>query len=266
MFARLVGRVQLTASGGRQALIEPRLQRPTLRPKNLILIAQQIERRSHDLQGRVKASAVQLALNRRFEFGGKRQFHAISIRPRPPRSSHGLFCCHFPAFHSHPTPFLFVIPQRSEGICLCLCFCSCFCSCFCFCFCSCFCSCLSLLLLRSRSEAFAPIPPIDALPVHRHILPGGILRLDQRNLSRAIPALQLRLARNCVLYVLESLEINQAINLVPRGKRARLFTTMLKYANQQIARNPDVQSPRSTGKNVDVEFERAPVHARSVDE
>jgi hypothetical protein len=65
--------------------------------------------------------------------------------------------------------------------------------------------------------------------------------VDQVDLPRPVPALELLLAQDRILHVAEHLEMDEAIDLVARRKTRRRPVAMLPHPAEQVRRDADVQ-------------------------
>src|ERR1039458_3037075 len=86
------------------------------------------------------------------------------------------------------------------------------------------------------------------------VAPGGILGLDQRDLSRATPALDLLFASDGGVNVRRMLHEYQGRDVVPT-REARRLNPMFCHATDDIAGHADVQDgspPARVGQNDDM--------------
>src|SRR6185437_3439817 len=101
---------------------------------------------------------------------------------------------------------------------------------------------------------------LQVIPLTRQILPRRVHLLDQRNLLRPAPSLQLLLPPNRPLHVLMPFKPNQPVAVVALGEATALPPLVLKHPLQQIARHADVK--RVGAARHDVGEVAALVHAR----
>jgi hypothetical protein len=83
------------------------------------------------------------------------------------------------------------------------------------------------------------------------VLPRGILTLDQRNLLRSVPALELLLSIDGFEHLIEYFEIDQAMAAVFLAETIHQIVLMFIDAPLQIIRHSNVDYPRLAGDDVD---------------
>ncbi len=91
------------------------------------------------------------------------------------------------------------------------------------------------------------------VPILCQIRPCRINGLDQRNLLRARPFLDLRLARDCILYLLIIFKIHKTIDPISLGEALIQAFFMLPNPCPDAVRHSCIKSERPAGHNVDVE-------------
>ena len=86
----------------------------------------------------------------------------------------------------------------------------------------------------------------------RKVGPMRVRLVDQIDLPRPMPVLELFLAGDCADHVAEHLKMDQTVNLVTRGKPWRRTIAVLPHPAEQIRRNPDIQrAVVSARQNID---------------
>ena len=102
------------------------------------------------------------------------------------------------------------------------------------------------LLNRHPELVSGPItPPIrskrrQAQP-HRQIRPMRIALVDQVDLPRPMPTLQLLLAHDRWLHVAEQLKVDKAMDGIARGESGERIVAMLPHSRDKIGRYTDVK-------------------------
>lgn len=88
-------------------------------------------------------------------------------------------------------------------------------------------------------------------PLLREIFPPWILRLDQSNLLRSRPALQLLLPSNRLVNILEALVINEPIAPILAGKPFDVPVLMLQGTAVDAVGHADVKRSRTAANDID---------------
>src|ERR1700694_1248338 len=88
-------------------------------------------------------------------------------------------------------------------------------------------------------------------PLLRQILPTGIHGLDQNNLLRPPPPLELLLAIDRFENIIETLPVDPAITLVFAGEAFDFASFVLKRSHVQVVGHSYVESARAAGNDVD---------------
>src|SRR5712692_2324163 len=124
-------------------------------------------------------------------------------------------------------------------------------------------------VLSTLSTGLCPLPnppqgvlsaPLDLFPREQHlrspslrqIFPPRIHRLNQSNLPRPSPALQLLFPSNCLANVVKLLVVHQSITMILTGKSLNLSTLVLHRSPVDAVRHPDVKRPRPATNDVGV--------------
>jgi len=81
------------------------------------------------------------------------------------------------------------------------------------------------------------------VPLLAQVAPGRIERNDKCNFLDSQPALDALLALNCVANVFESLEVDEPVEFVFRGKSRTGSSLVLADPSHEIVGNAYVQSP-----------------------
>jgi hypothetical protein len=115
------------------------------------------------------------------------------------------------------------------------------------------------LLLRNRLAGECYLPS----PLFREILPSLVSRLDQRDLLRPAPALQLLLTIDCLPYVIKPFVIHQARTVIFARESLELAALVLKHSPLDVVGHADVQRPAEAGDNLSP---IGMVHAKNIPE
>ena len=87
---------------------------------------------------------------------------------------------------------------------------------------------------------------------HRQVGPMRVRLVDQVDLPRPVPILELLLAGDDAYHVAEHFEVNQPVRLVARGKPRRCAAAVLPHAAEQVGSHADVQrAVVSARQNID---------------
>jgi hypothetical protein len=103
--------------------------------------------------------------------------------------------------------------------------------------------------------------PLAAQHQGIEILPHGVLLLYEGHLPHPQPTLQLLLSGYGVVDVLESLKVNQAVNLISLRKAIEIAVPVLFHSEEQFVCYADVERARFVGQDVD-EVLMIPLHSR----
>jgi hypothetical protein len=87
-------------------------------------------------------------------------------------------------------------------------------------------------------------------PLPGHIFPARILCFDQRDLLRPAPALQLLLATDRLMNVVEAFKVHQPVAMVFAAEAFRLAGLMLKHAAVDAVRHANVKRSRAAAHDV----------------
>ena len=89
------------------------------------------------------------------------------------------------------------------------------------------------------------VPPVRSkrrqTNAHRKVAPFGVLAIDQIDLPRSVPALELLLPLNGVDHVSEHLEMDQPVDRVFRGEAGQSIVAVLPHAAEQVRRDADIE-------------------------
>jgi hypothetical protein len=76
---------------------------------------------------------------------------------------------------------------------------------------------------------------------HRQISPMRVMLVDQVDLPRPMPVLELLLTHNCWFHLAKHLKMDQAINRIFGGKAGKGFVAVLPQAGDQVRRHANVK-------------------------
>src|SRR4051812_19831763 len=94
----------------------------------------------------------------------------------------------------------------------------------------------------------------DLVPLARKVIPIRILGLDERDLLRARPPLELFFARDCNVGIVEEFEVNEAVHVVAGSEAAEGPKLVLAGSFAKASREADVERlSRGVGHDVDGE-------------
>ena len=87
---------------------------------------------------------------------------------------------------------------------------------------------------------------------HRKVCPMRVALVDQVDLPRAVPVLELLLAQDCRFHPAKQFEMDEPVNFVARGMSRQRVASVLPKPADQVGSHANVQrSIKPTGQNVD---------------